>query len=196
MHTIPLDRLIKLIAANDLDAFRRYPSELRAYIAWTHKTKAQYKNMTNYLCQKRLQWDPRPPELGGSTFEYRNSVPYADERDFKVLFNDWPYGFTPDIKHLVCWSKTPVAAKPETGEITDESRAIIEAFVDRYFCKRLREKYGSSENRIVWFKNWTKLQSVRAIEHFHVLVRDVDKELLAEWTNGDERDLSVLKLES
>jgi hypothetical protein len=80
--------------------------------------KQKYGNMTKYICERRLHWTPRPVELPGSTFEYKNATPFADPEDYKVLFNDWHYGLTPDIVHLVVWSKTPVAVKPENGEAT------------------------------------------------------------------------------
>ena len=62
--------------------------------------------------------------------------------------------------------------------MTDESRRIIKDFVDRAFVKRL----NGNEDRVVWFKNWVQLQSVRALEHIHVLVRDATQVDLELWT--------------
>jgi len=148
--------------------------------------------MTEYICEKRLHWTPRPPGESGSAFEYKNATPFADPQDYKILFNDWPYGVTPDVIHLVCWSKTPVAVKPETGEVTPESRELLESFVQKKFVKPMADR-GKGDDSVLWFKNWTKLQSLRAVEHFHVLLRNPDDDLLKEWTNGDARDLSVLQ---
>lgn len=148
--------------------------------------------MTNYICQRRLHWVPSAQAGHGSSFVYNSSIPFTDPADFKILFNDWPYGFTPDISHLVVWSKTPISVKPETGEVTQESKALIEDFVDKTFVQRLA-KEGPAVDRVMWFKNWTRLQSLRAVEHFHVLVRDVKPSILSEWTNGDVRDLSVMQ---
>ena len=39
-------------------------------------------------------------------------------------------------------------------------------------------------DRVLWFRNWTGLQSVRGLEHVHVLVRDASRELLDLWV-GD-----------
>ena len=69
-----------------------------------------------------------------------------------------------------------------------ESRAQIESFVDRTFAKPLKaiyEKYG--EDRVLWFKNWSALQSVGALEHFHCFVRGAGEELLEEWTGEAKR---------
>lgn len=56
---------------------------------------------------------------------------------------------------------------------------MIEDFVESFFVRDLRE--GGKE-RVLWFKNWVSLQSVRGVDHVHVLVRDAPKELLDKWT--------------
>ena len=63
----------------------------------------------------------------------------------------------------------------------------IDKFVDQTFREPLALT-GASENRVLWFKNWTTLQSVRALEHFHVMVKDVDEKLLRQWTGEDSRE--------
>jgi len=50
--------------------------------------------------------------------------------------------------------------------------------VDRTFVNRL----DGDSYRVMWFKNWVQLQSVRALEHVHVLVKDAKKEDLEFWT--------------
>ena len=127
--------------------------------------------MTNYLLKHRLPW-------GSPPFTYNSSVPFADPSDYRILINDWPYGLTEDIIHIVVWSKTPIPTDPQTGDVTGESRRIIDEFVRKTFVHRL----GGVEDRVMWFKNWVQLQSVRALEHVHVLVRDATKEDLEFWT--------------
>lgn len=128
---------------------------------------------------------------------YRNAIPFADPADYRVLRNDWPYGVTPDITHIVVWSKTPIATKPENGDVTDESRALIDNFVDRTFVQRLQKDRAFEgidgdvirKENVLWFKNWTALQSVRSLEHFHVLFRGVPDAIITEWTNEKDRSL-------
>lgn len=129
--------------------------------------------MINYLLQHRLPW-------GSPPFTYASPIPFQDPSDYKILINDWPYGLTEGITHIIVWSKTPIATDEKTGDVTEESRGVIEAFVRRVFVARL----GGDAERILWFKNWVALQSVRALEHVHVLVRDVGNDILEEWT-GD-----------
>jgi hypothetical protein len=50
--------------------------------------------------------------------------------------------------------------------------------VTRTFVRRL----GGDAQRVVWFKNWVQLQSVRALEHIHVLVKDATQADLEFWT--------------
>ncbi|KAE8153772.1 hypothetical protein BDV25DRAFT_148778 [Aspergillus avenaceus] len=185
--------LKSIIARNDLGILKRKPSDLVRYLAWTKETKARYGTITNYICQRRLGWHLPDTDTinttnstettdSGPVFPFNNPIPFADPSDYKILRNDWPYGFTPGIAHIVVWLRTPVAVKEENGDVTEESRALIEAFVERTFVERLqREGFGGSAN-VLWFKNWTALQSVRSLEHIHVLVRDVPEGILEEWT--------------
>lgn len=156
-------------AENKLETLKRKPSDLRRYMAWSSEIKAQYGSMTKYLIQHRLPWGYPP-------FSYNSSIPLVDPSDYKILLNDWPYGLSPDITHFVVWSKTPIATDSTRGDVTDETRRIIEDFVDRVFVKRLGDA-----NRVTWFKNWVSLQSVRALEHVHVLVKDATEEDLEFW---------------
>lgn len=75
--------------------------------------------------------------------------------------------------------------KPENGDVTDESRALIEDFVTRTFVARLEHDprfADKARDHVLWFKNWAALQSVRSLEHIHVLVRDVPEDIITEWT--------------
>lgn len=158
---------------NELAVLKRKPSDLRRYMQWTAETKAEYGSMTNYLLAHRL-----PKAWGRPPFSPVSKVPFADPSDYRVLINDWPYGFVPGITHIVVWSRTPIPTDPETGDMTAESRKTVADFVKRYFVDTIG---ADGEDRVLWFKNWVALQSVRALEHIHVLVRDVEPALLQEW---------------
>lgn len=159
---------------NNLSVLKRKPSDLRRYIAWTAETKAQYGTITEYILQNRL-----PKAWGLPPFIPESQVPFDTASDYKVLLNDWPYGLTPEITHIVVWSRTPIPTDPETGDLTTESRAQVENFVKTYFVDTLG---AGGEQQVLWFKNWVALQSVRTLEHFHVLVRNVDDNMLERWT--------------
>jgi hypothetical protein len=145
-------------------------------MAWTAETKAAYKSITNYLLIHRL-----PKAWGTPPFTPISSIPFGDKSDYCVLINDWPYGLTPDITHIVVWSRTPINTNPQTGNMTAESYQVVSSFVERFFVDKLGP---GGEAKVLWFKNWVALQSVRSLEHIHVMVKDVARELLEEWTKA------------
>ncbi|ESA43306.1 hypothetical protein GE21DRAFT_4516 [Neurospora crassa] len=167
-----------LIQNNDLSVLKRKPSDLRRYMKWTAETKASYGSMTNYLLAHRL-----PKTWGVPPFTPVSDVPFAEPSDYCVLLNDWPYGFEPGITHMVVWTRTPIAVDDDKGDMTPESRKIVGDFVKQYFVDRLGP---GGEGKVLYFKNWVALQSVRALEHVHVLVKDVDPVLIGEWTKEQE----------
>ncbi|RYP17510.1 hypothetical protein DL765_004474 [Monosporascus sp. GIB2] len=168
------DDMKKIIAENNLSVLKRKPSDLRKYMKWTAEMKAQYGSITNYLMACRL-----PKAWGTPPFKPASNIPFEDPSDYRVLLNDWPYGMTPNMTHIVVWSRTPIETDNEKGDLTPESQQIVSDFVRRFFVERLGPQ-GS--DKVLWFKNWVALQSVRALEHIHVIVRDVEKDILDEWT--------------
>ncbi|KAK2030950.1 hypothetical protein LX32DRAFT_585600 [Colletotrichum zoysiae] len=168
------EELKEIIKTNKLEVLKRKPSDLRRYMKWTAETKAEYGSMTQYILANRL-----PKQWGAPPFTPKSLVPFEDPSDYRVLANDWPYGLDAGITHIVVWSRTIIPTDPDTGDMTSESRRTVQEFVDRYFVDSLGE--GGAE-RVVWFKNWVALQSVRTLEHIHVLVRDVDAEVIKKWT--------------
>ncbi|KAF3770242.1 hypothetical protein M406DRAFT_245063 [Cryphonectria parasitica EP155] len=168
------EELRTIINTNNLSVLKRKPSDLRAYMAWSAATKAEYGSMTNYLLKNRL-----PTAWGGLPFTPISEVPFANPSDYRVLRNDWPYGLTPDITHIVVWSRTVIPTDPSTGDVTPDSRRLICDFVKTYFVDSLGT---GGEDRVMWFKNWVSLQSVRSLEHVHILVKDVDPSIVEEWT--------------
>ena len=153
---------------------KRVPSDLKRYMTWTAATKAEYGSMTNYILANRL-----PKSWGQPPFTPASMTPFADPSDYAVLLNDWPYGLESNITHIVVWTRTLIEADNDRGDMTPESRTTVADFVQRYFVNSLGP---GGEDKILWFKNWVALQSVRALEHIHVLVRDVDDDILEKWT--------------
>ena len=118
----------------------------------------------------------------------QNHTPFVDPADYKILCNDWPYATPADIAHLVVWLKTRFAVSKPEGYLLPESRAQIESFVNRTFAEPLKAIYkDDGEDRVLWFKNCSALQSVGALEHFHCFVRGAGEELLEDWTSEGKR---------
>ncbi|MCJ1244485.1 hypothetical protein MMC30_001683 [Trapelia coarctata] len=162
--------LREIIRSNDLSILSRKPSDSARYIEWTKDINAAYGNITNYLCKERLRWTPLASSTlsTGPIFAYKSAVPFADPDDFLILRNDWPYGLEADITHLVVWLKNRIATDSATGDLTPQSRCMLEEFVQKTFVSRLDSEIAASS--VMWFKNWTALQSIRGIDHIHVLI--------------------------
>lgn len=165
----------------------RIPSDLRAYRQWTANIKARYGSIPDYICQERLHWTPLNESGSASNdpiFAFNNATPFADPADFKILRNDWPYGVSDGITHLVVWLKNRMDVDwSRDGDLTDASRALVENYVKKTFTDRVRAAgFEDAEDRVMWFKNWAALQSVRGMDHIHILLRDVPEDLIVEWS--------------
>lgn len=167
-----------LIEADRLDELKRWPSQLKAYLAWTAHVKREYGSSTTYLLTQRLFWKPVDDASGGIAFNVRDVVPFADPKDFAILRNDWPYGHEEGIRHICVWLKQRLPVD-EHGALSDEGRRMVEELVEKEF--RTKSKETERYSKVLWFKNTTNLQSVRSLEHLHVLVRNVDEEVLKQW---------------
>ncbi|KIW62722.1 hypothetical protein PV04_10865 [Phialophora macrospora] len=184
-HPHTWDELKQIIAEHNLSVLKRWPSDLRRYIKWSTETKAAYGSVPNFVMKERLKWDPLPSSQTGPKFDVRNPVPFADTADYQILVNDWPYGLAPGIKHIIVWLKSRLESEPTRGDMTPKSRQQVEDFIRSKFIDRVQDLPGEQE-KVIWFKNWTALQSVPGMEHIHVLLRDVPDEIIREWTGGDQ----------
>ena len=128
---------------------------------------------------------PNTKAESGPRFEPSNPTPFVDENDYRILPNDWPYGLEKGITHLVVWLKNRLEIEATRGDMTPKSRRQVEEFVQRTFVDRIRDLPGH-EVKVMWFRNWTALQSVPGMEHVHVLVRDVPDAVVTEWTAGEK----------
>lgn len=126
-----------IVNSNNLALFQRIPSQLRRYKAFTYQLAKQHGTVANFILNERLRWTA-PVTPRGKPFEY--------PEDVKILYNDWPYGLDSRIIHLVIWTKFELKAQG-TGDLTDDARAEIEAFVTQMF----RSKMPDGHVRIGFF---------------------------------------------
>ncbi|KAI8932366.1 hypothetical protein NX059_010556 [Plenodomus lindquistii] len=157
----------EIIRTNTVDKFHRLPSELRRYREFLTNLIEDYGSVIKFIVDERLKWTSTEPK--GRPFEY--------DEDIKILHNDWPYGVSPHISHLVIWTKFALPDDPITGYCTPQTQQQIDAYVQRVFAHRVRE--------VAWFKNWKSLKSVHAVEHFHVMLVGAEEGFLEEITGGD-----------
>jgi hypothetical protein len=170
--------------ANDFSQLTRSPSDMQKYLLWRLRMRSSYSDISEYVRQHRIGW--ALPTASGYVVE--NETPFAHPSDYRIRRNDWPYGLTPDIAHMVVWLKTPIEVD-NVGDPTSASKRLIEAFVTREFRNRIAGDPTCAADRILWFKNRARWQSVRSLEHIHVVVRGVDQSLIEEWTGQTELDI-------
>jgi hypothetical protein len=154
-------------------------------VKWSNETRDKYGTVSKFIMAERLNWTPVDDTSSkGPVFHCESAVPFENERDYKILPNDWPYGLADGITHIIVWLKTRLESEPVRGDLTEESRRLVERYIEKTFVDPLRHLPGSAEEKVMWFRNWTGLQSVPGLEHAHVLVRDVPENMILNWTNG------------
>jgi hypothetical protein len=170
-------RIKEILVIGDLELLTRLPSQLRLYRVWSAGTKVEYGTITNFLLKKRLYWEAIPSDKADEPprFVCEDPVPFKARSDYRILLNDWPYGLAPDIRHVCVWLKTPLPVDTEKGALTEEGRVMVNDFVGEHITKALGVE---GQDKVAWFKNYTVLQSIRAVDHVHVLLRDVDEKRL------------------
>ncbi|KAK5122549.1 hypothetical protein LTR85_003812 [Meristemomyces frigidus] len=159
----------QFILDNRLDMFQRVPSDLRRYREYNAKLTKDYGSVMQFVLQKRLGWADQKAK----------AAPFKDLTDIKILYNDWPYGFADRIIHLVIWTKFDLVSDPATDDLTAQARKEIDDFVDETIVSKC------GKENVIWFKNWSSLKSIHAVEHFHVMLFEPDMEFVREITNGD-----------
>lgn len=160
--------------SNRIDLLQRVPTDLRRYLKYLYDLKTAYGSVLTFVQHERLHWSSAHPS---------GNPPFTTPSDYRILFNDWPYGIDPDVAHLVVWTKFQLEDDPAADDLTPKARAEIEDFVYKTFCDV--EQGGLERDRVIWFKNWRSLKSVHALDHFHVMLYQAGKHFLARVTNRD-----------
>lgn len=142
------------------------------------KLRQKYGSVLGFVQSERLHWPAVRPS---------NSVPFSNPADYKILYNDWPYGIDKDITHLVVWTKFEIEDDAATGFLTAQSRRMLDDFVAKTFCG----KAGMRREDVTWFKNWTSLKSIHALEHFHVMLYKAPSQFL-EYITDHDRPMSEM----
>lgn len=91
-----------------------------------------------FVMRERLQWDDMT--TSGS--------PFSSPANYKILYNDWPYGIDDKIVHIVVWTKFSIEEDSTTGDLTPKSWEEIDGFVKDTFCARVSpDDVGSTLSR-------------------------------------------------
>lgn len=115
-HPQTWDEVVDIVRTDRLGDFRRWPSDLRMYRQYIWWLNREYGSVLRFILGERLHWpEPVVP---------RGSRPFECEDDFRILWNDWPYGLDKRIVHLVVWTKFGLKDDAQT-----------EAEIDRFVAK-------------------------------------------------------------
>lgn len=171
-----------IVRYNDLDAFARLGAQTESYLAFKRLLKQQNLTVFRHIVTQTLGWR-RLEELDGVkddkiTVEASGDPIFTNPDDLKIVRNDFPYYFEDDVTHLCVWTKKKIESDPNSsiGDLSQETRNIIERYVDQTFVKGL----GIPRENLVWFRNWEALQSVKEISHVHVVVKGMTREQVAQ----------------
>lgn len=137
-----------------------------------HYLKRSFGSVLHFIQHERLQW---------STINPSGAAPFQNPSDYKIRYNDWPYGIDLDIVHLVVWTKFELQEDQNNGDLTAQARSEVEEFVNQTFCA----EDGVSRDSLAWFRNWSSLKSVRALEHVHVMLYKPNADFLRRITGND-----------
>lgn len=163
---IPWAEVQDIVATNDLVRLSRKPSDLRFYLEKKQEFNAKYGGTMQYIVKEKLQWElPTVP---------CNTRILSDPTDTKILLNDFPYRIEANITHFVVWLKAKIPEEAD-GVLSQEVKDRISLFVKKTF----QDYFHIRSDQIVWFKNWSALQSVAELEHFHVMVQDAPQEKIS-----------------
>ncbi|KAL0475694.1 hypothetical protein QR685DRAFT_56316 [Neurospora intermedia] len=176
-------QVVRRVQENKLAEFQRTPADMWRYLEFCWQIKQTYKKggIKEFILRERLKWGSGSSgEVVARGSRFRDCEE-GEDGDVKILWNDWPYGVDEKIVHLVVWTKFQLEDDPKTGDLTEEARAEIDEFVKKKFQVGGR----MAGEHIIWFKNWAHIKSVKAVEHFHVMLFDPDPEFVREITKGD-----------
>lgn len=176
-----------IIARNDLNLFARSEEATEKYHDFKKHLKDHGITVFRHILANTIQWVREEDVKGLRDDEIAVAASgkpiFTEASDLKIVRNDFPYYFEDDVVHLCVWSKTRIESdNSPMGDLTPRARATIEKYVQRTFV----EKLGLSRDNLVWFRNWSALQSVKEISHVHVVVKGITEAQLGEilWGPG------------
>lgn len=170
----------EIVQNNDLELFARSLPQIEHYHEFKRLLIANGTTVFKHLVANSLNWCNQQ-DLEGIE-DSQISIPrsgaglFKNANDLKIIPNDFPYNLEKNITHLCVWSKVAIESDPssELGDISDETRLVIEEYV----CAKFVDQLGIQRDHLVWFRNWGAIQSVKEISHIHVLIKDMTNDQL------------------
>lgn len=170
-----------VIRNNELGKFKRSFEELTKYRQHRANLKRQGIPSINKLLADELGWvqvDKNYKIISKENLKAKSTKLLNHSDDIKITMNRFPYHFTKDIAHLLVWTKIPISNDPKSpiGDISPQTRRTINNYITKLFVST----YGIPQENILWFRNWTELQSIKEFSHIHVLIKALSHEKIQE----------------
>lgn len=163
-----------IIDTNDLDKFARSLDETQRYHQFKEELKRGKTTIYKHLLIKELEWaNPQDYLMSdleiAKTVESKGEYIFTCSEDLKIIPNHFPYFFEKGIKHYCIWTKIRIPSDytHPLGDLSKPIRKAIDTYVNKTF-----NHFGISSDRIVWFRNWEALQSVKELSHIHIIIKD------------------------
>ncbi|CCG22519.1 hypothetical protein CORT_0B08140 [Candida orthopsilosis Co 90-125] len=172
----------QIVNTNQLESFARSEEQYHSYQKFKHDLSSQGITINDHVLKDELQWKqadirhqtstPSPPEY---TISQPQDLIFYNDNDIKIIFNKFPYYFENSVVHLCIWSKLtiPNDVNSSVGDISPLTKRIIERYLQKTFIDK-----GIPKENLVWFRNWSSLQSIRSVSHIHVLLRSADEHFI------------------
>ena len=177
-------QITHLVKTYQLERLGRSQSQLKSYHDFKEQMAQQGICLTTNLLVNTMHWLPAdtdirlPAEEAVQRVTYKDARLFAAAEDVYISINEFPYYIQERTLHLLVWVRSPMPPDPasDIGDIDSTTKETIERYVMATFVR----KAGVPRDHLVWWKNYTKIQSIKAIPHVHVLINladDVDGEL-------------------
>ncbi|KAI5954709.1 hypothetical protein KGF57_003732 [Candida theae] len=185
----------QIVKSNNLEMFARSEDQFRKYSKFKNDLSSNGITINDHVLKEELEWkqsDIRSQTATTPPQEYSTSNPqdliFYNPDDIKIIYNKFPYYFEESVVHLCVWSKLtiPNDINSPAGDISPLTKRIIERYLQKTFLEK-----GISKQDMVWFRNWSSLQSVRSVSHIHVLLHNVDDGILQKLLKSPGNTLTI-----
>lgn len=173
---------------------------LERYHNFKRNLESKGVDLTTNLLRDTLHWIPQNTDITTPIKEILPKIhcvdprPFANVNDMTIVGNDFPYFFEPGVEHVCVWLKFPLPPDKNSiiGDLSDENKRLV----DKYVTKTFIEGLALDKKNVLWFKNYAALQSVKAIPHIHVLIRNGDHEKIESLKNTGGKPIDYEDTES
>lgn len=177
------ENVVNIVESYHLDRLGRSVDQLQKYHDFKNTLTLKGIDMTTNLLLNTLHWLPEntDPFISGpeaiSLIHCLDPRPFCNPKDVTIILNDFPYFIKERTIHLLIWVKFPMLPDPKSdiGDISPETKGIIQKYINLTFYDHLK----IPKNDLVWWKNYTLIQSIKTIPHVHVLI-NLDKDFSGE----------------